>query len=147
MILNFVRKWNKLEKFDDFDDFGGVLCLQKIQLLSVILNMMSIKIRNPEIIEQELETLARESKNSVILFEVLPFLRQFWSWVSLQSDIALSDAIAADAVVRDWVLKGYSLEDALEFMFIKLLEKDEDKNPEIKEALKDLRDLKNRDCN
>ena len=109
--------------------------------------MMSIKIRNPEIIEQELETLARESKNSVILFEVLPFLRQFWSWVSLQSDIALSDAIAADAVVRDWVLKGYSLEDALEFMFIKLLEKDEDKNPEIKEALKDLRDLKNRNCN
>jgi len=147
MILNFVRKWNKLEKFDDFDDFGGVLYLQKIQLLSVILNMMSIKIRNPEIIEQELETLARESKNSVILFEVLPFLRQFWSWVSLQSDIALSDAIAADAVVRDWVLKGYSLEDALEFMFIKLLEKDEDKNPEIKEALKDLRDLKNRNCN
>jgi hypothetical protein len=98
---------------------------------------MKIQIRNPNLIDEELKTLAREMEDTPFII-FYPILRQFWNWIKLESEVSVSDALLADKQVKALVEKGYPFEEALEFMLIRLLKKDEAKNPMIREFLEKL---------
>ena len=89
-----------------------------------------MKIRNPELIEEELKLLEKVLADTEFAY-VWPVLKQFWAWIKLETNISLSDTFEADKQVILLKNKGYPFMEALEFMLLKLLEKDADK-PHIK---------------
>jgi hypothetical protein len=92
-----------------------------------------MKIRNPELIEEELNLLDEEMSGTPFIF-FIPVLRQFWDWINLGTNIRVSDTLEADKKVRMLEEKGYPIGEVIEFVFVKLLEKDIDK-PHMREFI------------
>jgi hypothetical protein len=96
---------------------------------------MSIKIRNPKIIDDELMRLSKLDLASAEL--IAPILRHFWKWIKLETEISMSDMSSAEADFHQLVGKGYPPKEVLEFMMVKILSKDLDK-PDVKKFIDEL---------
>jgi len=96
---------------------------------------MGIKIRNPKIIDEELDRMENMDAASAML--IAPLLKHFWKWIKLETEICMTDMALAEVDFHQLVNKGYPPKDVLEFMMVKILSKDLDK-PEVKKFIDEL---------
>ena len=98
-----------------------------------------MKIRNPELVEEEIKRIEVAcEKGDFMLFVVLPFVRQFWSWVKLDSNICVSETLELDKQAVGLMKAGYPPTEVYEFILMKLLKKDATVNPKVKEFLENM---------